>query len=53
MRADVRFNDRRRAGRIAEDEVWKDTVEVIGDVKIASNATLIVAPGTVVLIGQD
>ncbi len=53
MRADVRFNDRRRAGRIDEDQVWRDTIQVAGDVSIGSGATLTVAPGTVVQMGPD
>jgi hypothetical protein len=53
MRADVRFNDRRRAGRIDENQVWRDTIEVAGDVRIGADATLTVVPGTLVLMGPD
>lgn len=53
MRANVRFGDRRRAGRIDSHRVWRDTVEVVGDVTIAPGVTLSIAPGTVVLIGPD
>ena len=53
MRASVRFGDRRRAGRIDTDQAWRDTVEIIGDIRVALGAALTVAPGTVVLVGPD
>ena len=53
MRADVRFGDRRRVGRIDSAQDWRDTVEVVGDVLVAPGASLIVASGTVVLVGAD
>ena len=33
-------------GRIEQDTIWRDTVYVIGDVTLASGATLTLAPGT-------
>lgn len=53
MRASIRFGDRRRAGRIDTDQVWRDTVEIVGDIRVALGTALTVAPGTVVLVGPD
>ena len=53
MVADLRLSDRRRAGPIQGDQIWKDTVQVVGDVTIHPGGQLIIAPGTVVQFGED
>ena len=51
--ADLSSADRRWAGEIVEDAVWRDTVDVVGDVLVGKKATLKVLPGTLVRFGPD
>jgi M6 family metalloprotease-like protein len=53
MLADLRLDDPRRAGVIAGDSRWQDTVEVVADVIVAPGARLQIAPGTLVRFGPD
>ena len=51
--ARLKLDDRRRAGRISVDEIWTDTVEVVGDVTVMAGARLSIRAGTVVLFSAD
>ena len=53
MLADLHRRDRRRAGAIVGEEVWDDTVKVVGDVVVQPDSRLLIAPGTVVLFEAD
>ncbi|MEW6751541.1 MAG: immune inhibitor A domain-containing protein [Candidatus Latescibacterota bacterium] len=53
MVADLKLDDRRRAGPIVGSAVWSDTVEVLGDVYVGPEAWLRVDAGTVVRVGPD
>lgn len=53
MLADLRLSDRRRAGAVRREEVWRDTVEVVGDVVVEAGGRLQIAPGAVVRFGPD
>ena len=53
MVADLKLQDRRRAGLIAGVEVWKDRIEVAGDVTVLPGGQLDVRAGTQVLVGSD
>jgi M6 family metalloprotease-like protein len=51
--ADLILGDSRRAGMLTGRQTWRDTMHIIGDVTIASGASVDIAPGTVVSIGAD
>lgn len=53
MVADLKLNDRRRAGFVSGEETWADTVEVLGDVIVMAGSRLYIRSGTVVLLGED
>ena len=53
MVVDLKLQDRRRAGPIAGVEVWKDRIEVVGDVTVLPGGQLDVRAGTQVLVGSD
>lgn len=53
MVADLKLQDRRRAGPIVGDEVWDDRIEVVGDVTVLPGGRLDVRAGTQVLVGPD
>jgi len=53
MLADINVRDRRRAGTLAGEEVWRDTVEVVGDITVAPGGRLTLAAGSTVLFGPD
>ena len=53
MVADVRLNDRRRAGYIGAADVWTDTMKLVGDLSIGSDAVVRMLNGTTVLVGED
>jgi len=53
MVADLKLNDRRRAGFVAGEEIWADTVEVLGDVIVMAGGRLNIRSGTIVLLGED
>ena len=53
MVADLKLQDRRRAGPIAGVEVWSDRIEVVGDVTVLPGGYLDVRAGTQVLVGPD
>ena len=53
MVADVRLNDRRRAGLIAAEDIWADTMEVVGDLAVGAEATVRMLNGTTVLVTED
>ena len=53
MVADVQLNDRRRAGFIAAEDIWADTIQVVGDVSVGSSATVRMLNGTTVLVTED
>ena len=50
--ADLTVEDPRRAGPIGE-AVWRDTIEIVGDVRVVAGSELHVEAGTVVLVGPD
>ena len=53
MVADVQLNDRRRAGLIAAEDVWADTMELVGDLSVGPEATVRMLNGTTVLVTED
>ena len=53
MVADLKLQDRRRAGPIAEVEVWDDRIEVVGDVTVLPGGYLDVRAGAEVQVGPD
>ena len=53
MVADIRLNDRRRAGPITVADDWVDTIEIVGDINVFPGADLRVFSGTTVLVGSD
>ena len=53
MVADLKLQDRRRAGPIADVEVWDDRIEVVGDVTVLPAGRLDVHAGAQVLVGPD
>ena len=53
MVADIKLADRRRAGFIIEEETWRDTIEVVGDIAVPAGERLIIDAGTTVLFGED
>ena len=53
MVADLKLQDRRRAGPIAGMEIWSDRIEVTGDVTVLPGGHLDVRAGTQVLVGSD
>ena len=50
--ADLTVEDRRRAG-LVRDPVWRDTVEIVGDVRVPAGSDLHIEAGTVVLVAPD
>ncbi|MBI2502289.1 MAG: immune inhibitor A [Candidatus Latescibacteria bacterium] len=50
MLADLKADDRRWAGEIKGEVVWKDTVEMVGDVIVPEYTALKILPGTLVLV---
>ena len=53
MVADLKLQDRRRAGPITEVEVWSDRIEVVGDVTVLPGGQLDVHTDAQVLVGPD
>ena len=53
MVADLKLQDRRRAGPIADMEIWSDRIEVVGDVTVLPAGRLEVHAGAQVLVGPD
>ena len=53
MVADLKLQDRRRAGPIATDEIWSDRIEVVGDVTVLPGGYLDVRAGAQVQVGSD
>ena len=53
MVADLKLQDRRRAGPIADVEVWDDRIEVVGDVTVLPAGHLDVRADAQVLVGPD
>ena len=53
MVADLKLQDHRRAGPIADVEVWDDRIEVVGDVTVLPEGRLDVHAGAQVLVGPD
>ena len=53
MVAEVQLNDRRRAGLIAAEDVWVDTMELVGDLFVGPEATVRLLNGTTVLVTED
>ena len=53
MVADLKLQDRRRAGPIADVEVWRDSIEVVGDVTVRPQGRLEVHAAAQVLVGPD
>ena len=53
MVANLRLQDRRRAGPIADVEIWSDRIEVVGDVTVLPGGYLDVRAGTQVQVGSD
>ena len=50
--ADLTLEDPRRAGPV-RDPVWRDTVEIVGDVRVLAGSELHLEAGTVVLVAPD
>ena len=50
--ADLTVEDPRRAGLIREP-AWRDTIEIVGDVRVAAGSELHIEAGAVVLAGPD
>ena len=53
MVADLKLQDRRRAGPIAGDEIWRDRIELVGDVTVLPGGYLNVRAGAQVQVGPD
>ena len=53
MVADLKLQDRRRAGPIADMEIWRDRIEVVGDVTVLPGGHLDVRAGAQVQVGPD
>lgn len=53
MVADLKLQDRRRAGPIADVEVWSERIEVVGDVTVLPQGRLEVHADAQVLVGPD
>ena len=53
MVADLKLQDRRRAGPITDMEIWKDRIEIVGDVTVLPQGQLDVRTGAEVLVGPD
>jgi hypothetical protein len=53
LAADLRSDIRQRSGMITTDEVWRDSIIVVGDVLVAPEAKLTILPGTVVAFDSD
>lgn len=53
MVADLKLQDRRRAGPIADVEVWSERIEVVGDVTVLPQGRLEVHADAEVLVGPD
>ena len=53
MVADLKLQDRRRAGPIVSTEVWSDHIEVVGDVTVLPGGQLDVRAGAQVQVGSD
>ena len=53
MVADLKLQDRRRAGPIADVEIWRDRIEIVGDVTVLPQGQLDVRTGAEVLVGPD
>ncbi len=53
MVANLKLQDRRRAGPIADMEIWSDRIEVVGDVTVLPGGYLDVRAGTQVQVGSD
>ncbi len=53
MVANLRADDRRWAGQLNGEVVWRDTVEMVGDVVVPIHSTLRILPGTLVLVSPQ
>ena len=53
MVADLKLQDRRRAGPIADMEIWRDRIEVVGDVTVLPGGYLDIRAGAQVQVGPD
>ena len=53
MVADLKLQDRRRAGPIATDEIWRDHIEIVGDVTVLPGGYLDIRAGAQVQVGPD
>ena len=53
MVADLKLQDRRRAGPIADMEIWRDRIELVGDVTVLPGGHLDVRTSAEVLVGSD
>ena len=53
MVANLRVHDRRWAGAIAGEVVWRDTVELVGDVFVPERAVLRILPDTLVRVSPQ
>ncbi len=53
MVADLKLQDRRRAGPIADMEIWRDRIEMVGDVTVLPGGYLDVRAGVQVQVGPD
>ena len=53
MVADLKLQDRRRAGPITTTEIWSDRIEVVGDVTVLPEGHLDVRTGAEVLVRPD
>ncbi|MCY4602712.1 MAG: immune inhibitor A, partial [Gemmatimonadetes bacterium] len=53
MVADLKLQDRRRAGPITTAEIWSDRIEVVGDVTVLPGGYLDIRAGAQVQVGPD
>ena len=53
MVADLKLQDRRRAGPITDMEIWRDRIEIVGDVTVLPGGHLDVRTSAEVLVGSD
>ncbi len=53
MMADLKLQDHRRAGPIIAMEIWRNRIEIVGDVTVLPGGHLDVRTGAEVLVGPD
>lgn len=53
MLADIRVTDERRAGTVAQSQVWRGRIDLVGDIRVLPGVRLELAEGTHIAVGRD